>query len=740
MWRVWFFFLFVFILPVICFADDCDMYKDGYLIVTNPSIELWTIVLSGKNECLEDFLKKYHYDKDILNRIFSRDECPNCTGMERDNYYLSSKTCDGETPLTCLTKFHDLPMIKKLVEAGADVNKPNLDGDTPLIISVSTNKSFNINEMDLMFDSALNKFDLELANAFGADNLIVSGYGKTLDANPVLRIKQANRTDIDIENYLTYSTILDGGDVYNDIVKYLLDKGADVNAVNNNGENSVASAFDSYRFPLNISQDIFLELLHKSRLNDSVYKYNKYTVPMRAYCWGMSSSMNLIIDELFKAGYDINKKSEDGKTFCDIVNYDDFVRFNCPEIECNTQNKGKIQPCAMPNGVIQITDGCENDKKNGTKICDGTKWSECSLERGNNKCRYYTEVCDCTSEAKKTDPNVIQADKQKNTGKCEIKSCADGYDISENKDKCINNGNVNQHTSNNEKKGTALQEAKAREQSIENRTLSALTVAVTGIGGMQLAQGLAEQKADKEADQDMSAYIASFRCEYGDGKQVKGGPDEIELPGGNDETLLKYRNEYIALAADLKERKEALGMKPGIESEVILDKAQIGLYDNESTGITGGAYSSLYRAKMLDSEIDQTKIDEDKEKSEKRVIAGGVLSGVGVAGGMIGNSLINGKLGEMIKDSKNTTSKTNTSVINKLKKGLKSTGMTGVDKLDFSNLDLSSMSSIIDKIDFSSMSGLKGKNATDILNTSNSSSFTSSFSDILGNENMSLFQ
>lgn len=286
----------------------------------------------------------------------------------------------------------------------------------------------------------------------------------------------------------------------------------------------------------------------------------------------------------------------------------------------------------------------------------------------------------------------------------------------------------------------AHEEVKAREQSLANRTLTAAATAVTGIGGMQLAQGLAEQKADKAADQDMSAYIASFRCEYGDGKQVKGGPDEIELPGGNDETLLKYRNEYIALAADLKERKEALGMKPGIESEVILDKAQIGLYDNESTGITGGAYSSLYRAKMLDSETDQTKIDEDKEKSKKRVIAGGVLSGVGVAGGMIGNSLINGKLGEMIKDSKNTTSKTNTSVINKLKKGLKSTGMTGVDKLDFSNLDLSSMSSIINKIDFSSMSGLKGKNATDILNTSNSSSFTSSFSDILGNENMSLFQ
>lgn len=66
--------------------------------------------------------------------------------------------------------------------------------------------------------------------------------------------------------------------------------------------------------------------------------------------------------------------------------------------------------------------------------------------------------------------------------------------------------------------------------------------------------------------------------------------------------------------------------------------------------------------------------------------------------------------------------------------------MTDVDKLDFSNLDLSSMSGVIDKIDFSSMSGLKGKSATEILNTSNSSSFSSSFGNILGDKNAALFQ
>ena len=142
---------------------------------------------------------------------------------------------------------------------------------------------------------------------------------------------------------------------------------------------------------------------------------------------------------------------------------------------------------------------------------------------------------------------------------------------------------------------SAYKNAKENEQSTANKTLTALTTAATGIGGMELAMGLSEQKADKNADADMDAYIQTFRCTYADGKQVKAGPEEIELPGGNIPELMKLRTEYVALANDLKERKTALGMKPGIESEEILDKATMGLYDDENVGITGGAYASDVR-------------------------------------------------------------------------------------------------------------------------------------------------
>lgn len=188
----------------------------------------------------------------------------------------------------------------------------------------------------------------------------------------------------------------------------------------------------------------------------------------------------------------------------------------------------------------------------------------------------------------------------------------------------------------------AYKDAKAREQSTANKTLTALTVAATGFGGMQLAQGLVEQKADKEADADMTAYMATMSCSYGDGIFIKAGDTPIELPGGNDEIIMNLRNEYFTLATSLKERKEALGMKPGIESEIILDKSQMGLYDNENIGITDGAYGSLYRAKM-GNETDQVKINESQDTSSKRVKGGSIVTGAGTIGGIVGNQLINGK-------------------------------------------------------------------------------------------------
>lgn len=237
-----------------------------------------------------------------------------------------------------------------------------------------------------------------------------------------------------------------------------------------------------------------------------------------------------------------------------------------------------------------------------------------------------------------------------------------------------------------------LDAAKETEQSLANRMLGGLSTLATGIGGMQLAQGIAEKSADSAADKDMDAYMATIKCTYGDGKTVPFSVDPVELPGGNNSDLMKYRAEYVVLAKDLKERKTALGMTPGIEAEEIIDKATAGLYDDENTGITGGAYASRYRA-AVGNEKDEKGLNADKKEAKTRMIAGGVVAGVGVVGGIIGNSIINGKLGELIKESRanKQKSKDHDATVKAIKQALKNKGYTNTDDLDFSNVDVSAL-------------------------------------------------
>ena len=184
----------------------------------------------------------------------------------------------------------------------------------------------------------------------------------------------------------------------------------------------------------------------------------------------------------------------------------------------------------------------------------------------------------------------------------------------------------------------AYEAAKAREQSLANKILSGATMAATGIGGMQLASGLSEQQSDKDAENAMRAYLATFTCKYGDNR-VSGGKTDVELPGGNE--LIGLYSEYVALANDLKTRKAALGIKPGIESEPILDSATGGLYDDAGLEVRPGAYTSLSRALSDPNGADAAAWAAQKEESSKQVTTGATVGGVGAAGGAIGNLIIN---------------------------------------------------------------------------------------------------
>jgi hypothetical protein len=100
--------------------------------------------------------------------------------------------------------------------------------------------------------------------------------------------------------------------------------------------------------------------------------------------------------------------------------------------------------------------------------------------------------------------------------------------------------------------------------------------------------------------------------------------------------------EYVALANDLKVRKEALGMKPGIESETILGSATSGLYDDVSTGKTKGVYASLARA-LSDPNSEDAKIwAAQREESAEKKKTGAITAGTGAGASLVGNIISEG--------------------------------------------------------------------------------------------------
>ncbi len=181
--------------------------------------------------------------------------------------------------------------------------------------------------------------------------------------------------------------------------------------------------------------------------------------------------------------------------------------------------------------------------------------------------------------------------------------------------------------------------AKQREQSLSNRTLGAVAMGAGGIGGMMLASGLAEQSAEQKAEMDMAAYLATFKCDYGSGMNVNGGAKNVQIPGSVE--LMPMYAEYVTLANDLKLRKEQLGLKPGIESEALLDSATTGLYDDVSNGLTRGVYASLSRALKNPEGADAKKWAEQVESAKQKTKTGSVIGGAGVVGGAIGDLIIN---------------------------------------------------------------------------------------------------
>lgn len=206
-----------------------------------------------------------------------------------------------------------------------------------------------------------------------------------------------------------------------------------------------------------------------------------------------------------------------------------------------------------------------------------------------------------------------------------------------------------------DEKRAEAQAAEQNEQSTANKLLGGASIGAMGLSGMELASALSEKQVMEDTEQTMKAYLATFTCRYADGGIVRGGEVDIELPGGNE--LLPMVTEYKQLAADLKARKQALDIAPGIESEEIIDKANSGLYDDEGSGITDGVYTSVSRALQNENSEDAKEWAADKEAIDKKIKTSATVAAVTAVTSIAANLVINSKKRTNVASKADTTRK-----------------------------------------------------------------------------------
>ena len=332
---------------------------------------------------------------------------------------------------------------------------------------------------------------------------------------------------------------------------------------------------------------------------------------------------------------------------------------SCVKLTCDEPrqilNKAGTK-CVDNDGECKSTAAHAAKAKN--KYNASTKKLDCVITKCDKNYTPNSDGTACEQSAGPCSDDQIKAIKHAKSGelnkqrKCIPTECDDGFEPDSKSGTCVAVQEPEEEPESDEPKLSPEDQAnkvaelqenynnmKAKEQSAASRAAGTIGIGATGIGGMELASALAEQNADAASERDMAAYLATFVCDYGQGRFIKGGETDIELPGAN--ALLPLRQEYVALATRLKTQKEALNLLPGIESEEIMDKATMGLYDNESLGKTDGAYTSLYRALTDETSADAAEWADQKSDTKTKLNTGIGLVGAGIVGSaainLIGN-------------------------------------------------------------------------------------------------------
>lgn len=154
--------------------------------------------------------------------------------LKDDNYKIDEVDTQDETPLLIATHQNFVEIAKSLIDAGADINKQDTISDSPYLYAGAQGKT---EILRYMLEKQVP--DQQKVNRFGGNALIPAAEKGHLD-NVNILLKDG-RSNVDHQNNYGYTALIeavaltDGSSTYQQIVKALLEGGADKTLKDNTG-------------------------------------------------------------------------------------------------------------------------------------------------------------------------------------------------------------------------------------------------------------------------------------------------------------------------------------------------------------------------------------------------------------------------------------------------------------------------------------------------------------------------
>ncbi|MDH5428727.1 MAG: ankyrin repeat domain-containing protein [Nitrospirota bacterium] len=198
-----------------------------------------TIILSllvlGVLVAVLSFAKPGMFMSDQEQRLIeavAQNDLATVRGLVKAGTNINAQDARGRTALLTAVEGHHLESAKVLLEAGADVNLLDDKLDSPLLLAGAEG---TVEIMKLILQA---KPDFTLYNRFGGTSLVPAAERGHVD---MVKLLVTTKVDIDHVNHLGWTALLEaivlsnGGPHHQEIVKVLVDAGADVNIADKNG-------------------------------------------------------------------------------------------------------------------------------------------------------------------------------------------------------------------------------------------------------------------------------------------------------------------------------------------------------------------------------------------------------------------------------------------------------------------------------------------------------------------------